>query len=229
MSPTDKKVILVIDDEQSVRHSFELALKESAYDIRSVSSGEEGLKSIAEKKYQLIFLDLNMPGMSGINVLEKIQEQKPNIPIYIVTAFHKAFLTDLQEAKAKGLMFQIFKKPIGSAGIRHLVESVLGKPTFSEEIKRDMKHTLRLYVAGVSETNQSILEKFKLMLIEKLGNKFTLEIIDIFEQPELTDDHQIIATPTIVHIMPDRVKKVILDFSSEEKILIGMDVLFDEK
>lgn len=90
------------------------------------------------------------------------------------------------------------------------------------------KSILRLYIAGMTPENQEVILKFKQHLRERLDENFDLDVIDIFEKPELAEGHKIIATPTIVNAVPDPARKVILDFSSEEKLLLGMDLVLKD-
>ncbi len=122
------KHILVIDDEEAVRRSFELALEDSGYQVTTVDSGEKGIEEILHKEYSLVFLDLKMPGMNGVKTLKKIREISMKLPVYIVTAFHKEFLTELDDVRKEGLPFQLLRKPIGSIEILALAQSVLDKP-----------------------------------------------------------------------------------------------------
>ena len=93
----------------------------------------------------------------------------------------------------------------------------------------DDKYILRLYLAGMNTENQDTILDLKRLLKEKLGENYTLEVIDVFDQPELAEGDRIIATPTAVKAMPGPVQKVILDFNSKERLLMGLDVLLDEK
>lgn len=68
------KNILVIDDEEGLRESFVLALKDTGYQVDVTESGEEGVNKERGKKYDLIFLELKMPGMSGIEALKEIRK-----------------------------------------------------------------------------------------------------------------------------------------------------------
>lgn len=88
---------------------------------------------------------------------------------------------------------------------------------------------LRLYIAGMTPNNQDVILKFKAKLRERLDNNYALEIIDVFERPELAEGEKIIATPTIVNLIPNPAKQLILDFSSEEKLLLGMDLILSEE
>lgn len=126
----NKKRILVIDDEAAIRRSFELALEDSGYQVTTVENGEKGLEEIKAEGYQLVFLDLKMPGINGAETLKKIREFSANIPVYIVTAFHKEFLIELDEVRKAGLVFQLLRKPIGSIEILAIAQSILDKPTW---------------------------------------------------------------------------------------------------
>lgn len=123
-----KKRILVIDDEFAVRRSFELALEDFPYRLDTVDSGEKGIEAVKNTLYDLIFLDLKMPGTNGVETLKQIRELYPELPIYIVTAFHKEFLSQLDEVRELKLPFQLLRKPIGHSEIQVLTQSILEQP-----------------------------------------------------------------------------------------------------
>lgn len=120
--------ILVIDDDPAVRKAFILALEDTSYNVDTVSSGEDGVEKLANNKYQLIFLDLKMPGWSGIETLRKLREVDISVPVYIVTAFHKEFLSDLQLLRQEGIKFELLRKPLGADEIVLIVNGLFGKP-----------------------------------------------------------------------------------------------------
>jgi len=124
---SETKNILVIDDEEAVRRSFELALEDTPYEVTTVDCGEKGIEEV-KNGYDLVFLDLKMPGMNGVETLTQIREFSTKLPVYIVTAFHKEFLTELDVVRDKGLDFQLLRKPIGSVEIQTLAQSVLDNP-----------------------------------------------------------------------------------------------------
>ena len=122
------KNILVIDDEEDLRESFVLALKDTCYQVDVAESGEEGVNKERGKKYDLIFLDLKMPGMSGIEALKEIRKVNKETPIYIITAFYKEFFDDLNAAVKEGLKYELIKKPISGEQIFLVAKSILEGP-----------------------------------------------------------------------------------------------------
>jgi len=109
--------ILVIDDEEAVRKSFILALDQPDYKVDVASSGEMGLKLFVNNKYDLIFLDLKMPGKSGVETLRDLRSLDAEVPVYIITAFDDEYFSQLITAAAEGINFDIISKPLGSERI----------------------------------------------------------------------------------------------------------------
>ncbi len=120
------KRILVIDDEEAIRMSFTLALEDTGFEVDTAESGEKGLQMKKDAEYDLIFLDLKMPGMNGIQTLREIRKTDKEVPVYIVTAFHEEFFEKLKIARKEGLDFEVLKKPIGNEDIVLLTKSILG-------------------------------------------------------------------------------------------------------
>jgi two-component system, NtrC family, response regulator AtoC len=81
-----KTRILVVDDEQLIRWSIEQNLKKQGYDVRTAEDGEVALRLVQEEQPDLILLDIQMPGISGLEVLEKVKEIDEDIVVIIVTA-----------------------------------------------------------------------------------------------------------------------------------------------
>ncbi|MFH1941910.1 MAG: sigma-54 dependent transcriptional regulator [bacterium] len=79
--------ILVVDDEESVRYSFQRFLEEQKYNIETAKNGGEALKMISNKKYDLIILDVRLPDMSGLDLLKNIKAADSKAVVLIITAF----------------------------------------------------------------------------------------------------------------------------------------------
>ncbi len=119
------KRILIIDDDQAVRKAFLLALEDTGYAVDTAESGEIGLGKIKEIQFDLIFLDLKMPGMNGVETLRKIREITPQMTVYIVTAFHQEYLAELKPLAKTGIGFELLSKPVGIDQIVEVASSVL--------------------------------------------------------------------------------------------------------
>ncbi|MBN2033057.1 MAG: sigma-54-dependent Fis family transcriptional regulator [Deltaproteobacteria bacterium] len=79
--------ILVIDDDDLLRKSFEKLLIEEGYDVKSAPSGESGLAVIRDKLPDLVILDMRLPGLNGFETFQAIHEFEPKLPVIIMTAY----------------------------------------------------------------------------------------------------------------------------------------------
>ncbi len=84
---TEQKKILVVDDEESIHLLYREELEEEGYEVHSAMNGEEALKLFDDIKPDLVILDINMPGMDGIEVLRQIKEKKPSVPVILSSAY----------------------------------------------------------------------------------------------------------------------------------------------
>ncbi len=119
--------ILVIDDEEAVRKSFALALEDSGFEVDTADSAEKGLQMKKDAEYDLIFLDLKMLGISGVQALREMRKTDKTVPIYILTAFYREFFDELRTAAKEGVGFEILKKPINTEEIVLFTETVIGQ------------------------------------------------------------------------------------------------------
>ncbi len=104
----NKPKIIIIDDEEVVLDSCTLILEGSDYIVRTAEDGTLGLKLVDELQPDLIFIDLKMPGIQGIEVLEKITESNPTIVSIVITGY--ATVTSAVEAMKKGA-YDFLPKP----------------------------------------------------------------------------------------------------------------------
>ncbi len=114
--------ILVIDDEEVIRKSFILALDSTGYNVETAESGEKGIEKAQETNFDLIFLDLRMPGLDGIKTLRELWKLGQTVPIYITTAFYDDFLDQLQSAADDAISFYLLKKPVDGDEIRAIAK-----------------------------------------------------------------------------------------------------------
>lgn len=80
------KTILVVDDEKNIRMLFEDELTEAGFQVITAENGKEGLRLAQQAKPDLILLDIKMPDMHGVEVLQKIRETDSTTPVIMITA-----------------------------------------------------------------------------------------------------------------------------------------------
>ncbi len=87
-----------------------------------------------------------------------------------------------------------------------------------------LHHRLRLFVTGSTIRSQRAIENLRRICSEQLAGKVELEVVDIYQQPELAERHQIIAAPTLIKLLPLPVRRIIGDLSDTERVLRGLDL-----
>ncbi len=101
--------ILVVDDDEAIINLLEQAFSRAGYDVKSAQSSENALELLQNEKIHVMFLDLNMPGMNGIELCRKIRKDMPMANIFAVTGYASLFeLADCREAGFD----DYFKKPV---------------------------------------------------------------------------------------------------------------------
>jgi circadian clock protein KaiB len=86
-----------------------------------------------------------------------------------------------------------------------------------------VKYVLKLYVTGETPRSQTALKNLKETLDEDYKGVYSLKVIDVIKQPQLAEDDKILATPTLIKILPPPVARIIGDLSDREKVLLGLD------
>lgn len=89
----------------------------------------------------------------------------------------------------------------------------------------ETNYLFRLYVAGTTPRSLQVIGKLKTILEEELKGLYTLEVIDIIENPHLAKENQIIATPTLERSLPQPVRRIIADLSYKGSVLAALDSL----
>ena len=97
---------------------------------------------------------------------------------------------------------------------------------FEESIAKseEEKYVLRLYITGITPKSTRAILNVKKICEENLKGRYELEVIDIYQQPLLAKDQQIIAAPTLIKKLPLPLRRLIGDMSDKERILVGLDL-----
>jgi len=77
--------VLVVDDEESIRYTFEAFLSEEGHTVFTAASSDEGIALLKEKDIDLVFADIILPGKTGIDLLKEAREIVPNVPVIMIT------------------------------------------------------------------------------------------------------------------------------------------------
>ena len=86
------------------------------------------------------------------------------------------------------------------------------------------RYILRLYVAGQTPKSLLAITNIKKICEENLQGRYELEVIDLYQQPQLAQGDQIIALPTLIRKLPPPLRRIIGDLSNTERVLVGLDV-----
>ena len=95
-------------------------------------------------------------------------------------------------------------------------QALLGSP--------EKHYILRLYVAGTSPQSVRAIANVKKICEEHLQGRYELQVIDLYQQPQLAQGEQIIAAPTLIKKLPLPLRRIIGDMSSAERVLVGLDL-----
>ena len=118
-----KASILVIDDEPTICSLIKMTLEDQGHRVLTTESPSEGLELVKQQDFDLIFLDLKMPGMDGAEVFRQIGILKPSLPVIIITGYPDSDV--MSRALAHG-PFGVMNKPFGESDIITAVNSFLG-------------------------------------------------------------------------------------------------------
>lgn len=88
----------------------------------------------------------------------------------------------------------------------------------------DGSYDLRLYVAGQTPKSLAAITNLKKICEEHLAGRYTIEVVDLTQNPQLAEGDQILAIPTLVRRLPMPLKKIIGDLSNTERVLVGLDI-----
>jgi DNA-binding NtrC family response regulator len=125
--------ILVVDDEHLIRWSLEQNLKKQGYEVVTAGTGEDALRHVREEQPDLVLLDIQLPGISGIDVLEKIKEHDEEIIVIMVTA-HGGLDTAVNAMRLGA--YDYISKPFNLDELSIVVRKALESSDLKQEVVR---------------------------------------------------------------------------------------------
>jgi DNA-binding NtrC family response regulator len=118
----EKVSILVIDDEPAVGDALKIVLESSGYDVVLKATGRDGIKEALSKWFTVVIIDLFLPDISGLHIIKKINEQKPETLIILISSAGTPWaFSEAQKLGAVGML----SKPFSPTDILQLIAKVL--------------------------------------------------------------------------------------------------------
>jgi two-component system nitrogen regulation response regulator NtrX len=156
----NKDKILIIDDELGIRTSLTGVLEDEGYYTKAVESGEEGLELLKKENFDVVLLDIWLPGQDGIEILKKIKEIDENI-IVIMISGHGTIETAVQATKLGA--YDFLEKPLSSEKVNLTIKNALKHKRLEEEnIQLREKFKSRNILIGESESIKRLKEQIKI-------------------------------------------------------------------
>jgi two-component system nitrogen regulation response regulator NtrX len=151
--------ILVIDDEAEIRRSVRMILEYEGYDVQEASSGPEGLALIEREPPDLVFMDIRMPGMDGLEALQKIRQLNDALPVVIISG-HGTVSTAVEATKLGA--FDFIEKPLASERVLVTIRNALDSTRLQDE-NRSLKRAVeaRYQMVGESPALRGIWDAIK--------------------------------------------------------------------
>lgn len=116
------KKILIVDDQKGIRLLLNEVFSKEGYKVYQAANGMEALNLIDRETMDGVMLDMKIPGMDGIEILKRIREKNPRLPVFMMTAFEGEEI--LMEANQLGIA-KYFRKPFNILDVRDEVNTIL--------------------------------------------------------------------------------------------------------
>ena len=151
--------ILVIDDEAEIREGLELLLSSEGYAVTSAETGKAGLASLEQEPFDLVLLDVSLPGRSGLELLRDIRQRDTNLPIVLITAYGSIDMA--RQAFKSGAQDYITKPWSNDELLAQIASAIEGRRLREEnvQLKRALKQRYNFpNIIGKSERIVSLLD-----------------------------------------------------------------------
>ena len=148
--------ILVIDDERSIRNTLKDILEYEKYEVDLAEDGKKGIEKVKQVEYDIVLCDIKMPGMDGIEVLEKLTEMAPDTPVVMISG-HGNIDTAVESIK-KGA-YDFIEKPLDLNRLLITIRNAMDKSTLVTETKNLKKKVSKKFeIVGESDAIKSVIQ-----------------------------------------------------------------------
>ena len=128
-----KERILVVDDEYLIRWSLQQELAKDGYEVTTAEDGESALRLVREAPPDLALLDIQLPGIGGIEVLEKIKAAEPEVVVIMITAYG---MVDTAVQAMRAGAYDYLNKPFNLEGVKLSIRKGLETSRLRGEVQR---------------------------------------------------------------------------------------------
>jgi signal transduction histidine kinase len=181
----NKPLILVIDDEEALRDGCRQVLEKSGYAVLTAEQGIEGIKLARENLPEMAFIDLKMPNMSGMEIIEILYHDIPDIVLVMITGF--ATIVSAVEAMQKGA-YDYLPKPFNPDQLRAVAKRGLEHRRLKIETRKlreekdQMEKNFITFVSHEMRSPLVVIRQYIEALQAVAGERFEKDIIDIIER-----------------------------------------------
>jgi DNA-binding NtrC family response regulator len=148
-----KLQVLVIDDDAVVGRSFDRVLSDKGYEVSTALSGEQAMETLENHNFDVVFTDIKMPGMDGLEVTERIKAKCPWTPVVVITGYG----TQANEVRASVLGASGFvRKPLTPEMIESITLKAVNDATLPEVVTEAPNETAESVVVKEAEVPKSI-------------------------------------------------------------------------
>lgn len=168
------KRILIVDDDDGVRTSLAQLLKEVGYQTQEVSSGAEAMETISSADFDVVLLDITMPGMNGVDTLSELKKINPKTPVIMITAFPS---TDSAVDTVKRGASDYISKPFKVDELVLKINRTIEETRIAENIKK----------LPFPNTMSSLSNPLRRQIVGLLSSKSGIHLMEIVRELDISD------------------------------------------
>ena len=133
MEPDKQKLIMIVDDEEDIREVLSITLTDMGYDVLEAENGEKALKLFRENRPMIVLTDIKMPGMDGVELLQKIKNENPYTQVIMITGHGD---TDVAIKSLKYEAIDFITKPISNDALEIALQRANEKIVTRQQLKQ---------------------------------------------------------------------------------------------
>jgi len=170
------KRILVIDNEEGICRMVQAVLGDAGYEVATRTRSFEAVAEFAPGRWDLVVSDVKMPGLNGLEVLEKVKEKDPTVPVVMITAYATV---EMSIQALRGGAYDIITKPFEPEELLHRVRNALAQTQLLEEnrsLREELEGEFRFdNIVGAATGLKDVLEKVRKVAVRDISVLITGE------------------------------------------------------